>query len=346
MTVRSISIKDVARRAGVSPTTVSRVLNNSAHPVNSKTRRRVKAAIAELNFHPNRLAQGLINNKSHLIGVIVHDLSDPYFAEMVKGMERVIIKYDYIVNIYNTSRDVDKELKAVDLLRANRAEAVVLTGGTLLDQHYRKEMAGYIKELQSNGTIVLGVTAHPFNIKSIELGNSLAARLITNYLLEQGHRAIAYINGPAILGTTNERWQGFQEALLARKIPIRDKWIVAGDFSFEGGRRAARQLLDEITGLTAVVASNDEMALGVMWEFKNQGLAIPDDLSVVGIGNIPAAKYAYPPLTTIALPIFDLGVQIGEYLINTLADKGSFNDQPEVQLSLVERDSVRSLLEV
>ncbi len=329
--------------AGVSPTTVSRVINNSDHSVSKKARAVVEKAVRELNFEPNRMAQGLVKNKSRIIGVIVHDISDAYFAEIVKGIEKVIFNYDYIINIYNTYRDVDKELHAVNLLRANRAEAVVFAGGTLLDPYYKQKMGEYIKDLKEQGSALIGLTSHPFPIKNIEIGNVLATQTITNYILSKGHKKTAYITGPEILSTTKERFNGYKEALLDRGMEIDKKLVIEGDFTFEGGRKAALELINYLDRITAIVVSNDAMALGLMWELKNQGVEVPGDISVTGIGNIPATKYSYPSLTTISLPTYELGVEVGKDILNSVEDNRIINGEFEVQIKLVERNSVKDI---
>jgi LacI family transcriptional regulator len=342
-----VTIKDVANLANCSPTTVSRVMNDSDHPVSKETEDRVLEAIKKLDYEPNRIAQGLKNNKSRIIGIIVHDICDAYFAQIVKGIEEVVSDYDYIINIYNTSRDVDKELHAVNMLKANRADALVLAGGNLEDPRYEQQMKEYIQDLKNQGSTIVGITSHPFNIKNIELGNELATQTITDYVLNKGHSQIAYIDGPEILKTTNQRIRGYKKALSARNIEYNENLIIEGDFTFEGGRKAALQLLElkDHHQITAVVASNDETALGLIWELKNQGLEIPDQISVVGIDNIPDAKYSYPPLTTISLPIYKLGVQIGNYIIDSLqADESKLvNDDINVEVGLIERESVKEL---
>ncbi|PRX28289.1 LacI family transcriptional regulator [Orenia metallireducens] len=339
-----ITIKDVAKLAGCSPTTVSRVINNSDHPVSSKTKALVKEAIKELNFRPNRIAQGLKSDKSHIIGVIVHDICDSYFAQMVKGIEEFISDYDYIINIYNTNRGIEKELHSVNMLKVNRADAVVFAGSTLLDEEYRKIMGEYVQNLKKQGTVIVGVTPHPFEIVNIELGNELAAQTITDYVLNKGHRKIAYVAGPKILNTSQQRSEGFKKALKCRGIEVDNRLIIRSDFSFEGGRKAALELLDNIDEVTAVVAANDATALGLMWELNNQGIKVPQDVSVVGVDDLPEAKYSYPPLTTISLPVYKLGKQIGEYLINKLHGNKIVDDPANVQISLIERGSVRDLL--
>lgn len=340
------SIKDVAKLAGVSLTTVSRVINNSDHPVNNKTKEKVQAAIEKLNFLPNRMAQGLIKNKSQLIGVIVHDISDPYFAEMVRGIEEVVFNYDYIVNIYNTGRTIDKELRSVEMLKANRADAVVFTGATFLDERYKKVMEGYIQELQNMGSIVTSVTSHPFGVKNIEIDNTYEAHVvasykISSYLIKMGHKDIIYVNGPEMLSTSEERLIGYQKAMNEAGLTLDENKILKGDFTFEGGRKAAIKLLDHARDVTAIVAANDETALGILWELKNQGIDVPGDFSVVGIGNISTAKYSYPPLTTVSLPIYRIGIKIGRYIINLL-ENTDLNTDIETQIQLVERDSVRT----
>ena len=338
----NISIKDVAREAEVSPTTVSRVINNSNHPVNNKTKALVKKAIKKLNYQPNRLAQGLKKNKSNIIGVIVHDISDEYFAQMVKGIETVTFDNDYIVNIINTERDIYKELKAVNMLKANRAEAIILTGGNLIDDEYYEKMEGHINDLKDQDTYILGVTSHPFDINNIRIGNKKAAETITQYLLNKKYKNIVYINGPEILSTTRERLRGYKNALKNADIKIKDEYIISGDFTFEGGRRAAENIKKMLAGgqnIEAIVASNDETALGLIWELKQKGIDIPRDIAVSGIGNIPAAKYSEPGLTTISLPLYELGQKIGNNVVNYLNGNIEEMKKLEVNIGLVERES-------
>ncbi|MFW6287571.1 MAG: LacI family DNA-binding transcriptional regulator, partial [bacterium] len=310
-----VSIKDVAKLAGVSPATVSRVINNSEHPVSDKARKAVENAVQELNFQPNRMARGLSSNRSNIIGVIVHDVSDDYFAEILKGIESVLYNYDYIVNIYNTYRNVDKELRAVNMLRVNSADALVFTGGSLLDEDYIDRMKEYISGLKKDGCFILGVTDHP-DIENIEVGNFEASKEISKYLIDRGHSKIAYVHGPPILNTSRERYKGFLKAHQEEDLSFDKSFLFKSDFSFEGGRKAALEIIRRVENITAIVAANDETALGILWELKNQGFDVPADISVVGIGNIPSSKYSYPPLTTVSLPIYQIGVTIGQRIIN------------------------------
>lgn len=342
MVRKEITIKDVARLAECSPTTVSRVINNSEHPVSKDTAEKVETAIKRLNFSPNRIAQGLKNDKSNIIGVIVHDICDSYFAQMIKGMEEFISEHEYIVNIYNTSRDVDKELHAVNMLKANRADAVVFAAGALMDKRYEREMYNVVEQLKSQGTILLGVTPHPFAIKNISLANQKAAEMITDYAIENGHQKIAFISGPQNLYTSYLRKQGVIKSLENHSLQFKQELLFEGDFTFEGGRKAALSLLNKIDQITAVVAANDATALGLIWELNNQGVKVPAEISVLGIDDLPEAKYSYPPLTTISLPIYNLGTNIGEYLLAQLNEEYDINIKP-VEPKLLTRDSLKNI---
>ena len=342
MATKEITIKDVAKLAECSPTTVSRVINNSDHPVSKDTAEKVEAAIKKLNFSPNRIAQGLKSDKSNIIGVIVHDICDSYFAQMVKGIEEFISGHEYIVNIYNTTRSVEKELHAVSMLKANRADAIVFAGGALMDKEYEQKMYSIIEKLKNQGTVLLGVTPHPFEINNISLGNKKAAEKIGDYLVENGHQKIAFIDGPEKLYTSYLRREGLKDSLAKYDLELQNELIFPGDFSFEGGRKAALDLLDKVDQITAVVGANDATALGLMWELNNQGIKVPDDISVVGIDDLPEAKYSYPPLTTVSLPIYQLGTNIGKFLLESLTrDHDSVLE--DIEMELIIRKSVKKI---
>lgn len=336
-----ISIKEVAKIAGVSPTTVSRVINNSDHPVNPKTKKIVEETVKKYNFQPNRLAQGLVKNKSHIIGVIVHDIADEYFSQMVKGIESVTSDYNYIVNICNTDRNIEKELRAVNILKAHRADAIIFISASFLDDYYRDIMAKHIEELKSQGSIVIGITPRPFAIHNIEIGHKKAAKMITDYVLEMGHKKIIYASGPEVLNTAVLRLEGFRESLLEKEADFKDIKIVYGDFSLQSGREVVLNNLDKLHKYSAIVASTDVMALGILWELKHQGIKVPEEMSVVGIGNIPATEYSDPPLSTVSLPVFEVGVKIGKRLINCLEHNAEFTEDIEAEIKLMIRDSVR-----
>jgi len=228
------------------------------------------------------------------------------------------------------------------MLKANRADAIVFAGGALMDKEYEQKMYSIVEQLKSQGTVLLGVTPHPFDINNISLGNKKAAALIGDYLVENGHQKIAFVDGPEKLYTSYLRREGLKESLAKHNLKLEDELIFSGDFSFEGGRKAALKLMDKVDQITAVVGANDATALGLIWELNNQGIKVPDDISVVGIDDLPEAKYSYPPLTTISLPIHQLGTNIGKYLLESLTTNQN-SDLENVETKLIERESVKKL---
>jgi len=340
--VTGITIKDVAELAGCSPTTVSRVINNSDHPVSEDTAKNVRDAVKKLEYSPNRIAQGLKSDKSNIIGVIVHDLCDPYYAKIVKGIGKSISSHEYILNIYNTNHDQETELQAVKALKSNRADALIFAGGAFIDSVYKNEMRNYIDYFKNQNTVLLGITPHPFDIFDIDLQNENNAELITNYIIEKGHSKIAYINGPQNLFTSILRQKGYKKALKNNDILLNKNLFYEGDFSFEGGRKAALEILDSSQEITAVVAANDATALGLIWELNHQGIRVPNDISVVGIDGLSEGRYSYPPLTTVSIPAYELGISVGRYILQQFQIDLDFKLKSFKRI-LTERDSVKDL---
>ena len=340
---KKISIKDVAEEAGVSPATVSRVINDTDYPVKNKTKKAVKEAVEKLNYQPNQVARNLAKKQSNIIGIIVHDISSAYFSEMLRGIEDTFFENNYIINICDTRYSVKRQLKDLNLLQANHVEAVIFPGGVIYEDDYLKDIKKCFQTLKEDGCRIIGVTSNPFDIKNVDVGNVLASRTITEYLINYGHEKIAYVNGPEIMNATSERLQGYKEALQNRDLEVVHDLIIDGDFSFKGGRQAALNLLEKKHKFSAVVAANDESALGLMWEFQQRGIEVPEEVSIVGIGNIPRSKCSYPSLTTVNLPLHEIGENIGNYIINKLDTKNYITEEYEVNVGIVERQSVKNM---
>lgn len=339
---KKISIKDVAKLAGVSTATVSRVVNNTDYPVKEETKAVVEKAVKELKFQPNRWARSLSQNKSNIIGVIVHDISSDYFSELLKGIEGVLFDNEFVINVFDTARKIDKQLKALNLLKADQADAVIFPGGIMFDDSSVDDIKQTIEGLKNQGCNIVAVTDNPFAIKNIDIGNTLATRTITEYLINKGHRNIAYLHGPELMNAAIERLNGFKEAMKNRQLKINEDFIIPGDFTFESGRKAALNIINKEKNISAVVASNDESALGLLWELHQRNIDVPGDISVVGIDNIPLSKYYFPPLTTINLPLHELGQKIGRY-ISAKLQGDQLIDEIDVHVGLVERKSVKDI---
>jgi DNA-binding LacI/PurR family transcriptional regulator len=301
------SISDVAKQAGVSPTTVSRVLTQSSHPVNEKTRERVLMAASELGFTPNALARALVKDKTNIIGVLVGDVSDPYFGTIMRGINEVANENGYLTIVCNSYRVGETELKFVRLLRDYHADGIIFAGGGLTDPDYLLQITDLLAQFNERNVPVVVLGHHGFNAPAISIDNSRAAQEMTEYLIQLGNRHIGFIAGPSSLTTSAIRTEGYRQALLKHNIPFDPRLVMESDFTYDDGLRLANQFLSLTPRPTAVFGSNDLTAIGCMVGLKQRGIRVPKEISVVGFDDIDAAKYVDPPLTTIRVPMFEMG---------------------------------------
>lgn len=313
MPVGEPTIRDVARRAGVSVATVSRVLNG-ANVVAEATRERVLQAIAELGFNPNAVARSLIKRQSRIVGVVVPDIANPFFAEVARGMGDAAARLGYLVTLANSDLKGEKEIEYVRLFRSQRVDGLIYTSGTLTP--------GLRAALCALGRpVALAATWDPEGAWPAVLVDSYAgARLAMDHLLDLGHRRVAVICGPQedpVSGVP--RWEGYRDAARARGLELAPPYVVFGDYRWESGYRAMQQLLALPDPPTAVAAASDLMALGAVCAALDQGLAVPGDLSVVGFDNIALSGAVRPALTTVAQPMYDIGYRAMERLARAIA---------------------------
>jgi len=302
------SINDVAKNAGVSPTTVSRVLNNNSHPVNAKTRERVLAAAQELGFTRSALARALANDKTNIIGIIVGDASDPYFATIVRGISEVANENGYLTFVCNSDRIVDNELNFVRLLRDYRADGIIFAGGGLTDPAYLSQIADLLVQFTERHVPVVVLGHHGFTAPAVSIDNHQAAQEMTEYLIELGHQHIGFIAGPPSLTTSAIRTDGYLQALANHNITYDPALVMESDFTYENGLQLADHLLTLNPRPTAIFGSNDIIAIGCLVGLKQRGVAVPQEMSVVGFDDIAAAQYVDPPLTTIRVPMREMGM--------------------------------------
>jgi LacI family transcriptional regulator len=305
-----VSMLEVAKAAGVSPSTVSRVLSNSTYPVRAQTRGRVLAAAKELGFRPNMLARALVTSRTSIVAVIVHDIADPYFAEIVRGIEDGARAAGYQVLVSSSDRDPQRELEILELMLAYNADALLFTGGDLEDERYGRESRRLLEAFAADGRAVVHLAPHQGSATRVLVDNVAASAAMTTHLIDLGHRCIGYIAGPSYLSTAQLRADGYRRVLEASGIPYDPALMVDGGFTAEGGRAATAVLLDAREDITAIFAANDLMAFGVMTELRARGLRIPDALSVAGFDDVQTAQYVWPPLTTVVVPMRRLG-QVG-----------------------------------
>ncbi|CAM2145021.1 HTH-type transcriptional repressor PurR [Pararobbsia alpina] len=301
------TIKDVAARAGVSFTTVSHVVNNT-RPVSSEVRAKVEAAIRELNFVPSAVARSLKAKTTSTIGVVVPNNTNPYFAEMSRGIETYCERRGYCVILGNSDDEPEKQRKYLRVMIERRIDGLIVASAgdedTLAEALGRTDLPVVIVDRE-----VPGVQADLVQIDH-EQGAYIAAR----HLLELGHRRIACISGPARMVVSEARVRGFERALEEHGVEVDGCQLIAGDYTSQGGYEAAVSLL-EGRQPTAIFATNDVMALGALRAAAERGLSVPRDLSVIGFDDIQLSRYFYPALTTVGQSIVMLGERAAQTLI-------------------------------
>jgi LacI family transcriptional regulator len=317
------NILDVAKYAGVSATTVSRVLNNSSHPVNSETRARVLAAIKELNFVPNQLARALASDRTRLIGVIVGDGSDPYFANIVRGISGSAQENGYLTIICNTERVSEVELDFLKLLRDYNADGIIFAGGALTDSSHRNELGEIIAKLQEQNVPLIALSNQYFNMPQVKIDDVLAAKEMTEYLIRLGHKRIGFIAGPFALTTSVLRLEGYKQGLEQAGISFDPKLVVEGDFTYESGGRGADELITLEKPPTAIFGSNDREALGCLFRLIELGIKVPEQVSIAGFDDIETTQFVQPPLTTVHVPMVDIGVMGVRQFLLALSQPGT-----------------------
>jgi LacI family transcriptional regulator len=305
---RQVSLAEVARRSGVSVATASRVLNpDSAYPVSEPTRARVLDAASALNYTPNQAARTLRNRRGRTIGVIVHDVRDPYFSHCLRGVTDEASKAGYLTMICNSDRLARVELDYVRTLIEQRVAGIVFIGGEITEPGYRGELARLVARVRAYGGEVVALAPRSDRWLAELPDNRGGAEDATRHLLELGHRRIAFIDGPENLLTSAERRVGYVKALEDAGVPFEPSLVLPGDFSRDAGIAAVRRLLESGPGFTAVFAANDEMAMGALHELRTRGIGVPSEVSIVGFGDLPHVGWLDPPLTTVAVPMWELG---------------------------------------
>lgn len=333
------SIQDVAKLAGVSITTVSRVINNDPHRVNEKTRKRVLEAVEALNYVPNLLARALVSDKTRIIGVIVGDASDPYFATIVRGITDTAREHGYLTMMCNTNRVPEVELNYVRVLRDYSVDGIIFASGGLTEASHLEELDAIVSDLQANHVPVVALGNHLLKVPQIRCDDTQCSLDMTEYLIRLGHRRIGFIAGPDGLTTSVLRLDGYRSALEKYSITFETALIQEGDFTFESGQRAADHYIASDALPTAIYGANDREALGCLFQLKQHGIDVPGQVSVAGFDDIETAQYVYPSLTTIRIPMYEIGAMGMRQLLRTMNGDGSVEETFILQHSLVERAS-------
>ncbi len=331
---RRPTIRDVARLSGVSISTVSLVLNNP-EASSAATRARVLRAVEELHYQPNATARSLNLHRAGSIGLMVPDLSNPYFVNIIAGVEREARARGYLLVVGATDWQSTAEEQYSSLLKTQRLDGVIVSSGSGLPPSSLLELA-LIEPVVFVDERVAGFDGH-----FVGVDNRRAARDAAGYLFGLGHRRVGIIAGPPGLWTAEQRLAGYREAAVGAGLDPDLIPVVHGDYQFESGYRAAAQLLAGAdTRPTALLVANDMMALGAISYFREAGLDIPADIGIVGFDDIPTASLMTPPLTTVRQPGHELGIAAARVLLD-LVEGGEPERSVTLPAELVIRVSAR-----
>lgn len=309
---RRATVTDVAKLAGVSTATVSRVLNRN-YPVAGETRTRVEAAMEQLGYVVNAHARALAGASGRTVGIIVHDVVDPFYAYIARGVEQQAAQGDRLCLVCSTHGDPKRELAYIDLMHERRADAVIVVGGSVADRTYTSELARRARQLDEGGSKLVLCGRPSLGDRaptaSVEYDNEGGAFAITDHLLTQGHERILYLGGPPNLSTTRDRLAGHRRALELRGVTPDPRLEQPGAFSRAFGWRRLTELLKEKLEFTAVFAANDIVAAGALQALEEAGVRVPQDVSLVGYDDVPVAQELRPRLTTVHVPLEEMGRQ-------------------------------------
>lgn len=333
-----MSIHDVARQAGVSITTVSRIINNTDYPVSPAFRRRVLQAVEELHYVPSISAQGLRRSFNNVIGLIVRDISDHYFGEIARGVTERAMERGYLSFVCNTGRNPENEMTYHELLWQHQVRGIILGGGGIGTEEYGKILSRQLRRCERYGLRLVGIGPHGKNVPMVTVDYAGVARSIAGRLLASGHRRIAFVTGSRPVFTSLEHIAGYRQVLEEHGVPFDAGLVLYRDFTERGGYEGCRQLLAGGRPFTAVCAGSDTIAIGVLHALKEAGRRVPEEVSVIGIGDIPPARYMAPPLTTMRIPRYEMGVRA----VDIITAEAAAPEHPVVLATeLVERQSVR-----
>lgn len=328
-----VTLEMVAQAAGVSPSTVSRILNGTA-VVSAEKRQAVDAAIATLGFVPNPVARGLAGGRTLSIGVVTLTIDSPFYGVTMRGIEDALDQAGYSALFVSGHWNVDAESRCIDMLRARRVDGIILLTGRLSDA----ALKACAKHLP---VVVTGRSLRAPKLYSLHFDDEEGGRLATEHLLALGHRRIAFIEGDPEHPDSQARQRGYRRALQQAGVAFDPVLVAQGGYHEAGGMRAAEDLLTRGQPFSAVFAANDQMAVGVALALHRRGLRVPDDVSLVGFDDLHASQFALPPLTTIRHDGYAVGQQAAAAMLMLL--QGQAPTQTLAAPQLMIRESTRSL---
>ncbi len=310
----NITIYDVAREANVSMATVSRVVNGNPN-VKPATRKKVLEVISRLGYRPNAVARGLASKKTTTVGVIIPDISSPFFAELARGIEDIATMYKYNIILSNSDQNKDKELHLLNTMLGKQVDGIVFMSGNITKEH--------VEEFEKSPVpiVLAGSIEETGQVPSVNIDYEQGAYDAVSSFVEKGHKKIAFVIGP-LHEPINEKknLNGYKRALEEAGIEYNEELIVEGDYTYDSGIEALEKLLELENKPTAIYVGSDEMALGVIHGAEDKGYQIPEDFEVISSDNTRLALMVRPQLTSVVQPLYDIGA-VAMRLLTKLMNK-------------------------
>lgn len=327
---RMATIKDVARLAGVALSTASYALSGD-HRVSAKTREKVLEAARQLNYHKNGFAMDLKRSRTNTIALILADLSGPFYSELIRSVQEVALSNGY--DLIACSSMGERDSTAVRFLREKRVDGAVVLAYNMTDEVLHAS-AGPNFPIIAMDRVISGE-----GLVSIIVDGESGGYEATRYLIDKGHRKVAYISGPSNSFANSLRYQGFLRAMKEAGLEEQAKWRLSGGFIRDGGYKATKMMLMQGELPTAIFYGNDEMAIGGLKAFEEGGIRVPEDISIIGFDDIELTEFIQPPLTTIRQPMYESGSLAGHLLFQMLNGE-SVNESYKLNVQIIERQSV------
>lgn len=329
-----VTIKDIAKEAGVSIATVSKILNKKDQNISEKTRKKVLEIIKEKNYIPNSIARSLVTKQTKSIGLVIPDITNPFFPELVRGAEDCASKCGYNIIFCNTDDKTEKEEKYIKMLAEKMVDGIIFTQSA-----NNREEFNYLSQIRQPMVLIDRDVNVP-NIKGkVLVDNYNGAYEGVSYLIKSGYKKIAIISGPLSTKTSLDRLEGYKKALKENNIPFDNSLVLEGEYKGEWGRKGIEMMLENNIKFDAVFCANDIIALSAMKSIKEAKLNIPKDVAVLGYDDIYMAKLTEPALSTIRQPNYEMGYEAVKLLVEIIENGNANNPLVKLNTELIIRQS-------
>ncbi|HHW12843.1 MAG TPA: LacI family transcriptional regulator [Firmicutes bacterium] len=325
-----VTIKDVAKKAGVSISTASLVINNKAG-VSERLRAKVLAAIEELDYRPNGMARALKSKKSKVLGLIIPDIVNPFFPLVVRGVEAAALRYGYSLILGNTDGKLEEEARYLELFVEKCVDGIIFIPAS----NFKKNIRTFLRI--ESPKVVIDRALEGTGLPTVMTDNITGAYLATRHLLANGRRRILFISGPQDLQASQDRYKGYKKAL--GEFGLDEELVLNGDYTFDSGKRVMEQALKEKLCFDAVFGANDLMALGAMVVLSENKIKIPEDVEVVGYDNILFSSLSKPTLTTVEQPAYQMGYEATRLILRQIYSKKELSECKLLEPKLIVRES-------